>query len=130
MAPQPEANRGTSLLAHTDLGSVTLVWNVLGGLQILPPGSTDYETGWQFVKPLSGCAMVNMGDAMVKFSDGIVRSNLHRVAYALGEQAMCDRYSLIYFSRPEDDVVIEPLVTAGETREKGEKRFTSKSGWP
>ena len=70
--------------------------------------------------------MVNMGDAMVKFSDGIVRSNLHRVAYAPGEQAMCDRYSLAYFTRPEDDVVMKPLVAAGETRKKGEKRFTSK----
>ena len=39
---------------------------------------------------------------------------------------MCDRYSLAYFSRPGDDVVMEPLVAAGETREKGEKRFTSK----
>ena len=53
MAPQPEAELRTSLLAHTGLGSVTLVWNVLGGLQILPPGSTDYENGWQFVEPQS-----------------------------------------------------------------------------
>lgn len=78
------------------------------------------------MEPQSGCAMVNMGDAMVNFSDGIVRSNLHRMAYAPGEQAMCDRYSLAYFSRPEDDVVMEPLVAADETREKGEKRVTSK----
>lgn len=63
--------------------------------------------------------MVNMGDGMVKFSDGIGRSNLHRVAYAPGEQAMCDRYSLAYFSRPEDDIVMEPLVAADETRKKG-----------
>lgn len=42
---------------------------------------------------------------------------------------MCDRYSLAYFSRPEDDVVMEPLVAAGETREKGEKSLRPKSGW-
>ena len=32
MPPQPEGDRRTSLLAYTDIGSITIVWNVLGGL--------------------------------------------------------------------------------------------------
>lgn len=48
------------------------------------------------------------------------------MAYAPGKQALRDRYSLAYFTRPEDDVVMEPLVAAGEWRGKGEEAFKSK----
>jgi isopenicillin N synthase-like dioxygenase len=43
---------------------------------------------------------------MVKFSGGILRSNLHRVVSPPGEQAKEIRRSLVYFSRPEHDVVL------------------------
>jgi isopenicillin N synthase-like dioxygenase len=56
-----------------------------------------------------GCAIVNLGDAMVKFSGGILRSNLHRVVSPPGEQAKEVRRSLVYFSRPEHDVVLTRL---------------------
>jgi len=32
MIPQPATNRRTSMTPHTDLGSITLLFNVLGGL--------------------------------------------------------------------------------------------------
>lgn len=109
MSPQPEGDRRTSLLPHTDFGSVTLLWNILGGLQIQRPEAQIDEECWEFVKPEPGCAIVNMGDAMVKLTNGIIRSNLHRVAYAPGEQAVFDRYSLAYFSRPLDNVLMKAL---------------------
>ena len=46
---------------------------------------------------------------MVKFSGGILRSNLHRVVSPPGEQAKEVRRSLVYFSRPEHDVVLTRL---------------------
>lgn len=109
MPAQPEGDRRTSLLPHTDFGSVTLVWNILGGLQIQSSEVRDNDDCWEFVKPEPGCAVVNMGDAMVKFTSGTIRSNLHRVAYAPGEQAIYDRYSLAYFSRPLDNVQMKAL---------------------
>lgn len=112
MSPQPEGDRRTSLLPHTDLGSVTLLWNILGGLQIQRPEARNNEECWEFVKPEPGCVIVNMGDAMVKFTNGIIRSNLHRVTYAPGEQAIHDRYALAYFSRPLDNVLMKALSTA------------------
>lgn len=122
MSPQPEDDRRTSLLAHTDFGSVTLLWNILGGLQILPPGN-DGDLGtsdaWEYVQPESGCAIVNMGDAMVHFSGGVIRSNLHRVGYAPGLQGLLDRYSIAYFARPEDEVVMEGLRMKGEESQQG-----------
>lgn len=114
MSPQPKGDTNTSLLAHTDFGSVTLLWNVIGGLQILPPGCGDSDpdgvlAGWQYVKPEKGCIVVNMGDAMPVFSGGRIRSNLHRVTAAPGEQGSVVRYSVAYFMRPEDDVLMKCL---------------------
>ncbi|PQE32431.1 2OG-Fe(II) oxygenase family protein [Rutstroemia sp. NJR-2017a WRK4] len=114
MSPQPTADRGTSLLAHTDFGSVTLLWNVVGGLQILPPdaGVSDSDGDskqWQFVRPQPGCVIVNIGDALVSFTDGVLRSNLHRVTTPPGLQASLERYSVVYFLRPEDNVLMMPL---------------------
>ena len=104
--PQPEGDRRTALGEHTDFGSVTVLFNRLGGLQVLPPGQ---GAEWCYVKPLPGHAIINLGDAMVKFTNGLLRSNIHRVNSPPGEQASSTRYSLVYFNRPEDDVVLKRL---------------------
>lgn len=91
------------------------MWNILGDLQVQRSEVQDNDECWEFVKPEPGCAIVNMGDAMVKFTSGIIRSNLHRVAYAPGNQAVHDRYSLAYFSRPLDNVQMKAL-SAGENK--------------
>lgn len=67
------------------------------------------EENWAYVRPLPGHAIINLGDAMVKFSAGILRSNIHRVVSPPGVQGDETRYSLVYFSRPEDEVVLKPL---------------------
>jgi isopenicillin N synthase-like dioxygenase len=103
--PQPAENRGTALGEHTDFGSLTILFNRIGGLQVLLPGTQD----WVYVKPVPGCAIINLGDAMVKFSAGLLRSNLHRVVSPPGRQAELVRYSLVYFCRPEHDVVLKRL---------------------
>jgi len=46
---------------------------------------------------------------MVKFTNGLLRSNIHRVVSPPGEQASETRYSLVYFARPEDEVVLKRL---------------------
>lgn len=61
------------------------------------------------MKPLPGHCIVNLGDAMVKFTNGLLRSNIHRVVSPPGEQAKETRYSLVYFSRPEDEVILKKL---------------------
>jgi isopenicillin N synthase-like dioxygenase len=94
-----------SLGEHTDFGSVTVLFNRLGGLQILPPDSDK----WQYVKPLKGHAVVNLGDAIVKFTAGVLRSNIHRVVSPPGEQADHTRMSLVYFARPEDEIKLRVL---------------------
>ncbi|GAB7341311.1 hypothetical protein MBLNU457_7581t1 [Dothideomycetes sp. NU457] len=103
--PQPVDDRKTALGEHTDFGSVTILFNRLGGLQVLPPGTQE----WCYVKPLRHHAVVNLGDAMVKFTRGVLRSNIHRVVNPPGEQGDATRMSLVYFARPEDHVLLKPL---------------------
>lgn len=104
--PQPEDDAQIALGEHTDFGSVTVLFNRLGGLQVLPPGK---DAEWCYVKPLPGHAIINLGDAMAKFTNGLLRSNIHRVVSPPGAQARCTRYSLVYFNRPEDDVELKRL---------------------
>ncbi|KIY01097.1 uncharacterized protein Z520_02649 [Fonsecaea multimorphosa CBS 102226] len=104
--PQPMDDRRTALGEHTDFGSVTVLFNRLGGLQVLPPGR---DAQWCYVKPLPNHAIINLGDAMVKFTNGLLRSNIHRVVSPPGEQANHTRYSLVYFNRPENDVMLKRL---------------------
>ncbi|KAI0751878.1 Clavaminate synthase-like protein [Daedaleopsis nitida] len=88
------------LTAHTDYGSLSLLFNRLGGLQVLPP-DTDQ---WYYVQPIPGLAICNIGDALNIFSGGILRSNIHRVIPPPKEQAQYERWSLVFFTRPNDAV--------------------------
>jgi isopenicillin N synthase-like dioxygenase len=153
--PQPKDDRRTALGAHTDFGSVTVLFNKLGGLQVrlpagvepVPPKSsqngsknvaclTGAENGeqeqWVYVHPLPGHAIINLGDAMVKFSAGILRSNIHRVVSPPGAQAETTRFSLVYFSRPEDDVLLGPLKESPLVAERagaGDEEVISSKDW-
>ncbi|KAJ5496893.1 hypothetical protein N7463_008880 [Penicillium fimorum] len=120
--PQPVDDRRTAMGQHTDFGSVTVLFNRLGGLQVLPPGA---DAEWIYVRPLPGHAIINLGDAMVKFTNGLFRSNIHRVVAPPGLQAESTRYSLVYFARPEDSVMLRrlegsdqiPVMEDGQTEE-------------
>ena len=101
-APPPKnGDHRTNLIGHTDIGAMTILFNIVGGLQILPPGSENVESNWVYVRPEPGCAVVNLGDSMAQWTGGLLRSNIHRVATPPGQQASCTRYSLAYFVRPE-----------------------------
>ncbi|KAI0090369.1 hypothetical protein BDY19DRAFT_939884 [Irpex rosettiformis] len=92
--------------AHTDFGSLSFLHNKLGGLQVLPPGVTE----WKYVKPLPGHAICNVGDTLSLFSGGILRSNLHRVVTPPREQGNYERWSLVFFSRPQYDAELHALT--------------------
>ena len=57
---------------------------------------------------------------MVKFSNGLLRSNLHRVVGPPGAQAKLTRYSLAYFTRPENDVLLRRLDGSSVIPELGD----------
>ncbi|KAL4889607.1 hypothetical protein BDV59DRAFT_186168 [Aspergillus ambiguus] len=89
-----------SLGGHTDIGTLTLLFHVIGGLQILPAGQENTMENWKYVRPEPGCALVNLGDTLVEWTGELLRSSLHRVITAPGDQALIPRQSIAYLVRP------------------------------
>lgn len=111
--PQPKDDRRHSIMGHSDAGTMTILMNILGGLQILPPGKENIEENWIYIKPRPNCAIINLGDTMVQWSGGILRSNIHRVTSAPGAQGDSTRYSLGYFMRGEGKASMNRLTYHG-----------------
>lgn len=94
---------------HTDIGTITLLFHVAGGLQILPAGSENINANWRYIRPEPGCALINIGDTLVEWTGGLLRSSLHRVVTAPGPQAYIPRLSLAYLIRPERNATMRRL---------------------
>lgn len=125
------SDRRTDLVGHTDLGSITMLFNVVGGLQILPPSAPDVpqDSDWRFVRPMPDCALINLGDAMVQWSCGVVRSNMHRVATAPGAQREVERLSVAYLLRPALETSMQRLRGETTVTEDEEEEFISAKDW-
>ncbi|KAJ3561264.1 hypothetical protein NP233_g10302 [Leucocoprinus birnbaumii] len=122
--PMPHNVTKRAIGAHTDFGSLSFLHNRLGGLQVLAPGSDD----WQYIRPIPNHAICNVGDALSIFSGGILRSNMHRVLPPPGEQSAYERWSLVFFTRPGNSKVLRALgesspVIAKSVASKPEKNF-------
>jgi isopenicillin N synthase-like dioxygenase len=101
----PHAAHG-GIPEHRDASSMTLLFNRQSGLQILPSGEGSQ---WSYVRPMPSHAIVNLGDAMVTFTNGLLRSNPHRVVAPYGKEVEQTRYSLVYFMRPENTATMKRL---------------------
>ena len=127
--PHPSTDRRTSLLGHTDIGSITLLFAVLGGLQVLLPTSLSTTSSsppdgpdgdfWHYVRPEEGHVLINMGDAMTEWSGGRLRSDLHRVTWAPGAQSTEMRYSVAFLMRPEYGAPMVSLVENSQEKDRG-----------
>lgn len=125
--------------AHTDGNAITILFNWQGGLQIARPSETsghvqmidtpNAKDDWLYVKPIPGHALINLGDPMVVFTNGILKSGRHRVVTPPGEQAKYSRYSLLTGIRPQNDTPMRALhsdLIPPETEEqKAQKTVTS-----
>lgn len=108
--PTTNGDQRSSLVPHRDFGSITTLFNVLGGLQFLPHDKDpEIEAEWLYIKPTPGCAIINVGDLMVALTNGAVKSPMHRVLPPPGQQAKLNRYSLAYFARPDVDTIVRRL---------------------
>jgi isopenicillin N synthase-like dioxygenase len=81
--------------AHTDWGALTLLaQDTHGGLEVaLPDGN------WLAAPPLPETFIVNLGDMMPRWTNGLYRSSLHRVRNTLSGGAA--RYSIPFFYEPD-----------------------------
>ncbi|KAG2416439.1 hypothetical protein HFD88_007654 [Aspergillus terreus] len=123
--------------AHSDYGSVTLLFQRPGqpGLEIRTPegswapvpvqpasGDEYAEDGFEF-PPI----LVNIGDLLSYWTDGLLKSTVHRVVFPLAEQRSPnpqDRYSIVFFCHPLDKTELVPVPSAAVTAYR-EKRAES-----
>ncbi|XP_057447218.1 2-oxoglutarate-Fe(II) type oxidoreductase hxnY-like isoform X1 [Lotus japonicus] len=92
--------------AHTDFGLITLLaTDDVSGLQICKDRDAKPQI-WEDVAPLKGAFIVNLGDMLERWSNGVFKSTLHRV---LGNGQ--ERYSIAYFLEPSHDCLVECLPT-------------------
>ena len=88
--------------AHTDWGGITiLAQDDVGGLEV-----RNAAGDWIEALPGPGTFVINLGDLMARWTNGIYNSNMHRVKNNGGGRG---RYSVPYFYGPRPDVVIEPM---------------------
>lgn len=102
-AAVPIANGQWGASAHTDYGTLTIleVDPAQPGLQVR---RTDDQ--WVEVDPPVGALVVNLGDAMERWTNDRWRSTLHRVTIPTGR-----RQSIAFFHNANWDAVIECLPT-------------------
>lgn len=90
---------------HTDYGTITLLFqDDVGGLEV-----QDRNGVWQAVEFQPDCIVINTGDLMQRWSNGLYPSTLHRVQPKLGHK---DRYSVVLFLDPDSDVAVEPFPSS------------------
>ncbi|XP_039166149.1 1-aminocyclopropane-1-carboxylate oxidase-like isoform X3 [Eucalyptus grandis] len=92
--------------AHSDFGFITLLaTDDVPGLQICKNKDAK-PLKWEYVQPMRGPFIVNLGDMLERWSNCIFRSTLHRV---IGNGQ--ERYSIASFLEPNHDCLIECLPT-------------------
>lgn len=102
--------------AHTDYGSMTLLFQQEGqeGLEIYSPVSKKWEAvpyvAANKAKSSTSAApiVVNIGDQLSYWTSGLLKSTIHRVRFPDSKQN-ADRYSIVFFSHPNDETLLEPV---------------------
>ena len=95
--------------AHTDYGTLTILLAdpVQGGLQV-----QDTAGEWHDAHPEPGSFVVNLGDAMARWTNDRWRSTMHRVVVPTGR-----RQSIAFFHNANWDATIECLPSCLEPGE-------------
>ncbi|HZS01676.1 MAG TPA: 2-oxoglutarate and iron-dependent oxygenase domain-containing protein [Chloroflexota bacterium] len=91
--------------AHTDFGGINVLFQGdEGGLEIQAP-----DGAWLAAPAIPGLAVVNTGDLLERWTNGLFRSSPHRVVNPTGPAATRERYSAVLFHSPNNDAVITCL---------------------
>ncbi|KAG2239039.1 hypothetical protein Bca52824_089899 [Brassica carinata] len=90
--------------AHSDFGMITLLaTDGVPGLQVCRDKDKEPNV-WEDVPGIKGAFVVNIGDLMERWTNGLFRSTMHRVL-SVGKE----RYSVAVFLNPDPNCVVECL---------------------
>jgi len=88
--------------AHTDSGAFTiLAQDNTGGLEV-----RNVNGEWIAVPPIEGTFVINIGEMMKVWTDGMFAATPHRVINVYGQE----RYSVPFFVNADYDAIIEPIM--------------------
>lgn len=97
--------RDLYLAGHTDWGTFTFLFSQpISALQIL-----DNHGQWKWVQYLPNALVVNVGEALELLTGGFFKATIHRVVKPPVDQVTKKRVGVIYFSRPVNEVPLQPL---------------------
>ncbi|GAA6021803.1 hypothetical protein JCM10207_002067 [Rhodosporidiobolus poonsookiae] len=106
--PAPRKGSNSRLGAHTDFGTVTLLWqDETGGLEIEGP-----EGDWVPVTPKKDSFVINLGDVLSRWSNDRLKSTVHRAVLPRLQEGddpeglTRTRRSVAYFCNPDPDALI------------------------
>lgn len=110
-APMDETDMNMG--AHTDYECFTILSQEHSGLQVM-----NNRNEWLEAPPIEGAFVINIGDMLETWTNGLFKATLHRVVNK-GEE----RYSIPFFVAANYDAVVEPLaaVVADNSRPKYRK---------
>ncbi|CAG8465242.1 9241_t:CDS:2, partial [Dentiscutata heterogama] len=107
--------------SHSDYGSLTILFQKdIAGLEVL-----SADMNWVSVPVIPDCVLINIGDLLEFWTQGLFKSTKHRVVFRK-ETLNQDRYSIAYFCHAEDDVGLDPIPSRFIIAdEKGGKSMTA-----
>ncbi|KAK9760818.1 hypothetical protein K7432_014765 [Basidiobolus ranarum] len=110
--PQQSNNPGVPLAGcHSDYGSVTiLIQKDIPGLEVKAYRSHNDQTDvpWISAPVIPETLLINIGDAMQMWTNGLLKSTKHRVVYHPAQQTQ-PRYSIACFLQLSDDTRFHPV---------------------
>ncbi|KAG9289537.1 hypothetical protein G9A89_002310 [Geosiphon pyriformis] len=99
--------------SHSDYGSITLLFqHQIGGLEV----QID-EINWIAAPVLPNAILVNLGDILEFWTNGLLKSTKHRVVFD-GDTLDQDRYTIAYFCHPCDDSLLVTIPSGLLTNTK------------
>lgn len=97
----PVSEHDIGVVPHSDSGCFTILWqDDNGGLEV-----QNRAGDWVGAPPLADSFVVNIGNIMQYWSNGLFSSTPHRVINRHGQ----DRYSIPFFVNPDFNTEIRPL---------------------
>jgi isopenicillin N synthase-like dioxygenase len=83
-------------------------YQVLGGLQVQRVGGTRIH-----ITPVENSIVMNIGDMLMRWSNGIIMANLHQVVAPPtninGSDFLAERYSIAFFCNANKETLLECL---------------------